>query len=73
MRKAEKAHAGQLAKKRKATKKGRIKATDMLSLREVELMRDMYENDFWSAEDLAKKFDVTIARARSLVAYKTHR
>lgn len=68
-----KSNAGQLAKKRKRPESGRIKAHQALSPREVELMRDMYENDFWAVADLAKKFGVSEARADSLVKYKTHR
>lgn len=65
--------AGQRAKTRGAAKRVRIKASEAFRPREVELMRDLYENEFWSVDRLAEKFETTVARVDSLVKYKTHR
>jgi len=35
-------------------------------------MRDMFEFGFWSAEALAKKFEVPLSHVVSVLAYKTN-
>lgn len=67
------ANPGKTAKRPAKPKKGRIKADEALSRREVELMRDLFETGFWSIEALADKFEVSAARCQSLVKFKTHR
>lgn len=72
-RKPKAKQTGELAKKRKSPKRVRIGADEGLRPREVELMRDLYEHQFWAIAQLAKKFEVSQARAQSIVTYKTHR
>lgn len=60
--------AGKVAKTRTRSKRGK---NVELSKRDIELMRDMFEFDFWSIEALAKKFGCPVAQARGLVTYKT--
>lgn len=61
--------AGKLAKTRRRGRRGKNVA---LSSRDIELMRDMFEFGFWSAEALAKKFEVPLSHVVSVLAYKTN-
>lgn len=60
-------------KNRAGSKRGRIKAADALRPAEVQLLRDLYEYEFWSIDLLADKFEITVSRVQNLVTYKVDR
>lgn len=62
--------AGEPAKGRAGVKRGKKKANERLRRAEVDLLRDLYEDDFWSFEQLADKFEISVSRAKSIATYK---
>lgn len=63
-------HSGKPAKGRAGIKRGKKKASERLRRAEVDLLRDLYEDDFWSFEQLAEKFEISVSRAKSIATYK---
>lgn len=63
---------GKAGKVAKTGRRGRRGKNVALSSRDIELMRDMFEFGFWSAEALAKKFEVPLSHVVSVLAYKTN-
>lgn len=61
---------GKTAKPRRVPKRGKKVANDKLRRAEVELLRDLFEFDFWSVEALAEKFEISVSRAKSIATYK---
>jgi hypothetical protein len=62
--------AGKRAQGSAPRKRGAKKAIEKLRKSEVELLRDMFEFDFWSVEELAVRFEISTARVKSIVTYK---
>lgn len=62
--------AGEPAKGRARVKRGKKVANDKLRKAEVELLRDLFEHDFWSFDALAEKFEISVSRAKSIATYK---